>query len=174
MNNNQISQIRKIDFKYNFLDNNSIFIPIKTFKNHICKNPTKNIIFIDFNNDIKDFNNKLTFDDYIYSLFKISLKNKEYLFISKNSKNELYLIEHNNKLIKTKIDECLEKDIIQQYVVLDNNNIAAIVGHKNLSYYIYNKSKYQKFFKNLNKNGKLLGLCKLPKKVIYTINHPSI
>ena len=53
INNN--AGIKKLNFKYNYLDKNSVLIPYKTFNNYICYPETKEILFCDFNNGIYNF-----------------------------------------------------------------------------------------------------------------------
>ena len=111
-------------------------------------------------------NKKLCFNDNeINSITKISLNNKDYLFISKENKNELFLIKDNYIDLKEEkfFSDELEKDIIQQLLILDNGNIIAKVDSNKISYYEKkeNNLKYKKFFNNINKYGKVLGICKL-------------
>lgn len=164
MEKKKISEIKRINFKYNSIDNNSILLPIKNFNNYICPDKTQNIIFIDFNQENLNFSNHLEFNDNINSLSRITLENKKYLFIAKSTINELYLIQDNNKFIKKENTsfECFEDKSIQQLVILDNKNIVSIIDSIKISFFNYKNSKYVKFFNNLNKDGIILGLLKLP------------
>ena len=164
--------IKKLNFKYNYLDKNSVLIPYKTFNKYTCYPETKEILFCDFNNGIYNLYKKLSFDDNIYSLSKISLNNKEYLFISKNKKNKLYLIEENYKNLKEEIfgSEKFENDIFEKLEVLDNNNIVAKADIKLAYYEKKNNLIYQKFFNNLNKFDTVLGICKLSNNGFFFIS----
>jgi hypothetical protein len=59
------------------------------------------------------------------------------------------------------LNKCFEKKYVRQIIVLDNKNIVANISPSLISYYKYNKSKYDKFFNNLNKYYTIIELYKL-------------
>ena len=165
--------INSMNLPKNF-EKNLIHISLKTSINHIFQDNVSKINFYDF------INNKILFqfktpEFFITSITKFKFINSSnpnnYLLISSHSKykkikNEIFLIENNNnnlKKVEISLSKCLE-DEIQKIIILDNNDIVAIVNWKYVSYFINGESNCKRFFRNLNKGHYILGLIKLSQK----------
>ena len=166
---NNSSHNTKIPFEVNNIDNESILISIKTIKNCICPSSTKKIIIYDSNNNENNLYNEIVFSDAIFSIQKITLDNKNYLYFSSGNNNDLYLIEDNKTLKKVENPsfEPFKNEKINKIIILDDKNIVAVVGGIKLSFYEYKNEQYTKFFNNINKYGNIYELHKLQNNSYY-------
>ena len=151
-----------ISIKSITLEKYSIYIPLKTFNNYICRQKIYRMIF--FNIDNYQFKTQLiinVLDEKNISINKVKY-NSDYLLISKykysyrytqddnDSKTEIYLIEENGKKLK-KIENFLNKVFdkvnIQKLIMLENKNIVNISkdGYK-LSFFLKDDLNYKRLF----------------------------
>ena len=153
------------------LENDSIYIPIKTIKNYIFPDKITNFSLYDFSsNKIIDqiFSNNF----YINSVNKILMNNIIYLHVSQNRKDRFSPSIYGNTFFTLKdgklkkeensLSKCLEEEI-QKIIILDNKDVVTLRNRKKISYHIYNNSNYKKLFNNLNKGDYIFGLIKLSK-----------
>ena len=147
------------------LENDSIYIPIKTIKNYIFAS------LYDFSSN-KIIDQIFSNNYYINSINKILMNNIIYLHVSLNRKDRFSPSIYENTFFTIKdgklkkeensLSKCLEEDI-QKIIILDNKDVVALRNRKKISYYIYNNSNYKKLFNNLNKGDYIFGLIKLSK-----------
>ena len=162
--------INSMNLPKNF-EKNLIHISLKTSINHIFQDNVSKINFYDF------INNKILFqfktpEFFITSITKFKFINSSnpnnYLLISsyskyKKIKNEIFLIENNNnnlKKVEISLSKCLE-DEIQKIIILDNNDIVAIVNWKYVSYFINGESNCKRYLLLIQKKICLLYLIKI-------------
>jgi hypothetical protein len=94
------------------------------------------------------------------SFNKIKIGN-EFFCISEEA--QFNILNYDNALVNSEksLNNCFEKKYVKQIIVLDNKIILANISSTLISYYNYNKSKYDKFFNILNKKYNIVELCKL-------------
>ena len=143
-------------------DNNFIYIPLRTINTFIYTKKAEGLFFCEYNQNNFISIKKIDITNYPISLSRFKYYNSDYLIISNNLKNDIYLIDDNGKELR-KIDnlfnDCLDKNI-QKLIVLDNKIIIAC-DNIYISTYKQENSIYKQYFHDINKNGRVLGLCKL-------------
>ena len=96
----------------------------------------------------------------IKSFNKIKIENEFFCLSGKDQFNILNYDKALNDSEKS-LNKCFEKKYVRQIIVLDNKNIVANISSSLIGYYNYSKSKYDKYFNNLNKYYTIIDLCKL-------------
>ena len=163
------SHITRIPFKFNCIEKQSTLIPIKTIQNYSCFPSTKQIIIYDLIKNGNNLDNQLIFTNNIFSINKITMENKNYLYFILENKNVLYLIENNENLKNVEIASFkpFENEKINKIIILDNKNIVASVDGNKLSYYEYKNEEYTKLFNNINKFNDIYELNKFQNNSYY-------
>ena len=140
---------------------NIIYLPINTIKAYKIPEKTKKICFYDFT-DKYDYNIKYKLSipgikNNPLIMNTITLDNKKYLYISQK-KDNFFLLENNSfEIVKNRLSKLYKSKNFEFLIILDNKNIVAGISGI-LSFY---KSNFEKYFNNLNKYNKIIGLSKL-------------
>lgn len=120
------------------------------------------LFFCEYNQNKYISIKEITISKYPISLSRFKYNYSDYFIISNCLKNDIYLIDNNGKELRKMnnlFNDCLEK-YIRKLIVLDNKIILAC-NNNYLSTYEKENSIYKKYFNDINKNGTILGLCKL-------------
>ena len=159
--NNLIIKEIKIENEYEI---GTIIISPITFDKFLFENYNfgiKKILLLKENENGFDLVKNKNEDIYIYKSFnKIKIEN-ELFCISGNGQFSILNYDKPLNDSEKSLYNCFEKNYLRQIIVLDNKNIVANISSHLISYYKYSKSKYDKYFNNINKYYKIIDLCKL-------------
>jgi len=159
--NNLIIKEIKIENEYEI---GTIIISPITFDKFLFENYNfgiKKILLLKENENGFDLVKNKNEDIYIYKSFnKIKIEN-ELFCISGNGQFSILNYDKPLNDSEKSLYNCFEKNYLRQIIVLDNKNIVANISSHLISYYKYSKSKYDKYFNNINKYYKIIDLYKL-------------